>query len=359
MIKIEENDIEYLLKGLSFFATGGGGLPERGRKRLLKALDKGINIYNENEIDEDSYVLCTFYMGTASPDTDETRLKRKKFGFNDEIIENPIIEAVNEIEKFTGIDVSALISLETGAGATSGTVSAASILGKKAIDGDYAGRAVPEIYQTTPYLFKKSFIPMAAVDRFGNVTIIKEAKNVFSLERIGKMISESSYTSLGMAGILLPFREVKEIYIPNTISRALMVGRILSKENSLDELRSIVKYRILFRGKLVKREWIDNEGYMEGYHYFIGKGEYNNKSFKIWFRNENHIGFLDNNVVITSPDLITVLNERNEPLNNTSIHESEEVKIIGIVSDNKMRSKEAIDILGPRHFGFDFDYVPF
>ncbi len=362
MIIKNEKEIDFLIKGLSFFATGGGGLPERGRKRLLDAfrMSNYLEFLKPEELDGSMISACTFYMGSASPDTNEIILKRKRFEFEEIIHENPIIPAIKILENFLGEKIDAIISLETGAGTTAGSFSAASLSGKYFIDGDYVGRAIPEIYQSTPHIYGKNFTPMSAVDKFGNEMVIKNSRSVVSLERIGKMISESSYTSLGMAGIVLSIKDLRDIYIPGTVSRALEVGRILSGENPLKNLYGIIEYNLLFKGKLVRREWEDREGYMEGNHYFNGRGEFEGRTLRIWFRNENHLAWMDGELLASSPDLIVVLREDDLlPLNNTSMLENEKVIVLSLPADEKLKVQKGLDLLGPRHFSFDYDYTPF
>ena len=36
----------------------------------------------------------------------------------------------------------------------------------------------------------------------------------------------------------------------------------------------------------------------------------------------------------------------------------EEVVIVGVPAAPQWRSEKGIELMGPRHFGFDFDYVP-
>lgn len=359
MFYLNEKNIDDLIAGLSFFATGGGGIPERGKRRLLEAFGRNgkLKVVESDDLDDDMITLCTFYMGSASPDTPDIVEKRKNYGFRDEVVENPLVVAIREMEDFLGIHVDAIVALETGAGTTSGSMAAASTLGKMFVDGDYAGRAVPEIYQTTPYIYGKRFTPMVAVDRFGNTVILKESGNVFSLERIGKMLSESSFTSLGMAGILMLASEMREVLVGGTVSRALEVGGVLNstRDEFFTELRKKVRAYRVFQGRMVGREWRERDGYMEGFHTIAGDG----RIFRIWFRNENHIGILDGRIVITSPDLIVVLDSIDHfPLNNTTATEGIDVTVLGVPADEKMRHPRALEVLGPGHFGFTAEYRP-
>jgi len=61
------------------------------------------------------------------------------------------------------------------------------------VDGDYTGRAIPEIQKTTPYISGKALWPITSVDEWGNVVIIKDSVNYLMAERIGKLISAGAY----------------------------------------------------------------------------------------------------------------------------------------------------------------------
>lgn len=61
------------------------------------------------------------------------------------------------------------------------------------VDGDYTGRAIPEIQQTTPYIGGKILWPITNVDEWGNTAVIKKAVNYLMAERVGKLISAGAY----------------------------------------------------------------------------------------------------------------------------------------------------------------------
>ena len=60
-----------------------------------------------------------------------------------------------------------------------------------------------------------------------------------------------------------------------------------------------------------------------------------------------------------SPDIIEIIDAKSgEPITNTDIKEGDKVSVIGMKGDSIFRSPEGLKVLGPRHFGFDLDYVP-
>ncbi|GAG54738.1 unnamed protein product, partial [marine sediment metagenome] len=80
---------------------------------------------------------------------------------------------------------------------------------------------------------------------------------------------------------------------------------------------------------------------------------------KIWFKNENHISWLNGEPYVTSPDMIIVVDrESGEPFANSHIAEGHSVAVIGLRAVEQFRSPKGLDILGPPHFGFDIEYQP-
>jgi len=78
-----------------------------------------------------------------------------------------------------------------------------------------------------------------------------------------------------------------------------------------------------------------------------------------WFKNETHLSWLDGKLYATSPDIICTLNSRTgEPVTNPESKEGDQVSLMGYRSEDRFRSEEALQVLGPRHFGVEADYVP-
>ena len=59
-----------------------------------------------------------------------------------------LVRAVRELEKELGIEIAAIVPVELGGLNCPAPVDAAAQMGKKLVDGDLAGRAVPEVAQT-------------------------------------------------------------------------------------------------------------------------------------------------------------------------------------------------------------------
>ena len=112
-------------------------------------------------------------------------------------------------------------------------------------------------------------------------------------------------------------------------------------------------------GKVTGKDWEDREGYYWGTHTITGTGDFSGHEFKIWFKNENHISWFDDKPYVTSPDMLIVVDaETGEPYSNAQIEVGHQVAVVGLRAVEQFRSQKGINILGPRHFGFDIDYKP-
>ncbi|MEM0135324.1 MAG: DUF917 domain-containing protein, partial [Thermoplasmatales archaeon] len=345
---------------------GGGGSPENGLKKIQQDLENGRKILFKDikEIDDDSWTATTFHMGSAAPDTQEWKKDRESLGLIREIIERPLLTAIEELEHYTTMRIDTIVPIEVGGGNTSGPLDVAVRMGKNIVDGDYSARAVPEITQTSPHLHNKNLAPLSCVDLYGNFVFIKETTNNFLAERLGKLFSQAAHRSAGEAGILLNGKEMKKVIQPGTLSRAFTVGKEIGNANQKgsDPVKAAVESSngfLLFEGLVEKKEWEDRNGYLWGNHFIKGTDKFKGHHFKIWFKNENHVSWLDDEPYVTSPDIIEIIRKGDgDPITNASLTPGTKVAVIGIRANPIFRSEDGVNVLGPKHFGFDFNYKP-
>lgn len=361
-----DQEIQDFARGCTFMGTGGGGDPRDGIAWLKAARDEGKEIawVNHTEIQDDVWTVCPFLMGSIAPLTEETKKKMQRLGLTKDAYKSIQAESVRLLEEYMDVKVGAIVAIELGGSNTPGAVAAASRLGIPAVDGDYTGRAIPEIPQTTPYLNDLPLWPISSVDKYGNLAVIKESTGYEMAERIGKFIAAASFGLAGQAGFLFKGSDMKRVVIPGTLTKCLEIGRSIreSREAGRDPVKEIIKELdgwLLFEGEVSKKEWEDKEGYYWGTHTITGLDDFKEAEFKIWFKNENHVSWLNGKPYVTSPDMLIVVNrETGEPLANFDIAEGQHVAVIGLRAVEQFRSPKGLDILGPRHFGYEIDYTP-
>jgi len=364
-------DVEDLIRGLTLMGTGGGGRPDMGRDYLISHIEEGkaITLTPPEAIPDDAWTCSVFGMGSIAPQNRLSASERETLGYGDWVVTKPMVEAVRELEGYTGYRIEAIIPFELGAGNSTAPIDAALRLGVKAIDGDYAGRAIPELAQTTPAMHGYTFEPGAICDPWGNVLIVKRAASLAVAERIGKMISivtklPDIKAPCAHAGFLLKGREMKRLIISGWVSRSLETGRqirraLKDRRDPAMAAAEAIGGWVIFRGRVTRRGWESRDGYMFGITTIQGEGPDSGRTLKIWFKNENHVTWLDEAPFVTSPDLISVIDSRSgEPYTNTVLEEMMEVAVLGGRADEKYRNSKGLALLGPRYFGFDMDYVP-
>lgn len=366
-----EQEVRDFVRGCTFMGTGGGGLEENGVESLLSELRQGKEIgwIDVDDVADDAMTACPFLMGTIAPKTEELLKEMEGYGMNAETSLYPEKErtanSLQELEAYTGKKVEVAVPLELGGASSAACLAAASACGGiLVVDGDYTGRAIPEIPQTTPYLYDKKMWPLACCDEFGNTTIIKDAMNYRVVERLGKKISEGCFGLSGDTGFLMSGKDMKQVINRGTLSMCYRIGKMIREtyEKGGDPVAEVAKETgayILTRGTLTKKEDQDKEGYYWGFHTVTGEGNYAGSTVKVWFKNENHIAWKNDVPVVTSPDVIVVIDDNTGmPCTNPHLKEGQKVAVLGLRGVEAFRSEKGLNILSAKYFGWDIDYVP-
>ncbi len=355
------------VRGCTFYATGGGGLPENGIESLMSEInEKGfVQITDISEIPDDAVAVCPFLMGSIAPHDEATLKEMAGFGFIDGVNKEKarLAKAIQELEAYTGVKTTVVVPIELAGANTSGPISAGSSLGMMAVDGDYCGRAIPEILQITPYLYDRKWLPVASVDEWDNVCIIKKATNLRVVERIGKLISAGAYGLAGQAGFIMSGKELKETVIAGTLSKSYELGKFIreAQEAHLDHIPQKIAEKVggwvLAEGKRTDFEDEDRIGYYWGTTTIQSDA---GDEYKIWFKNENHVCWKNGEPFVSSPDLICVVDRHTgEPIPNPKMRQAQDVAIIVLPCDERLRQDKIKKVLDPQYFGFeDMSYVP-
>jgi hypothetical protein len=359
-------DCEDFVRGCLFMGTGGGGGVDWGMNMLRSALAEGLRLEWTDLTDiPDDALTCTAYgMGSIAPKGEETAKAIEALGLTDRLGDGAMAQAVRELGAYAGRPIDVIVPSELGAGNTPAPLVTATRLGVTCVDGDYAGRAIPDEMQGMPYLAGKHSHPMASVDRWGDVVIVKDTANPFMFERIGKMLSVAAHGTCYQAATLLPATEMKEIVVPGTLTKSLALGRAIreARESGGDSIAGAIAAtggHLLFEGRVSKKDWEDRDGYMFGTTTIEGSGRFAGHTLQVWFKNENHVTWLDGEPWICSPDLVVIADRKTgEGYTNTLIDAGAEVAVVGIRGLEAFRTERGLSCAGPRYFGFDIEYRP-
>ncbi|MBI1800206.1 MAG: DUF917 domain-containing protein [Chloroflexi bacterium] len=368
----DKRQVEDFVHGLTFLGTGGGGGPAvNGINSLMAELEAGRPVAwaDIDTLPDDVWTVTVAGMGgrppKEGPPADELQalgLVTEKYPFR-----TTLPAAVNELAAYKGVKISAVIPIELGSGNTPGPMVVANQLGIPTIDGDYAGRAIPELTNLKPEIFGVPIAPMAFVDKWGDIVLVRETASTEMADRIGRMLCLGAYSGVGIACYLLQVRDARRYMVSHTLSKSLMLGaaRRRALETGLEPVEPLARAAggwVLFRGEVAEAEWENRGGFMFGYgtHHLKGVGPDSGHTCKVWYKNEHHIMWIDGSPCVTSPDIIALVDAATgEALPNNVIAAGQHLAVIGTpVSDPAYRTDAGLAILAPKHFGFDIPYVP-
>ena len=360
-------DIEDFLTGVAFFGTGGGGDVKVGRDSLNDCLSKGLEMtaFSPEDIRDDQLFCVPCFVGSIAPKTPEVLAEMAFNGYGERKydFDGMLIEAIRRMETFAGRKADGLMVVEMGGSNSACAMAAAYKMGLPIVDGDQAGRAFPEASNGMFSVKGYSGFPMVFLDSWGSSVILTEASHEQAGERIGKFVSQAAYGEMATASTLRSGAVIKDVVVPNTLSRALSVGAAINRafEAGSDPglaAAAAVAGKMVSRGTLHSLMPEDAKGYYSGTYCITGLDD--GHEYKIWFKNENHILWVDGAVHTTSPDLISLINYgTGKPLLNTYLENGLDVGIVISKCTDKYKTPEGLAGFSPRSLGFDFDYVPY
>jgi len=352
----DERDLEDLVRGTTILGVGGGGDPKEGLELLKKALSHSgrIEIISLEEVPRDSVVVCPYYVGTIAPTAKCSKPIK---------IRDPMEVAFREMEKYLGKKIGAVVAGELGGSNTAVALYIGAKLGLPAVDGDLLGRAAPELHQCTVHIFDVPMYPSVIVTETGNLILVKEYGDIDDYESIARYLSVLAGRFAAVVDTPLSPELLSKSLIKGSITKCLEVGRAvrIARERGEDPVETVVRnlggWRI-FEGEVERYEWKDERGFLIGEAVIKGKGPWDGRTFKSWIKNEHIMAWRDGKPIVMPPDMIMFLREDGEPITNTELKEGDQVIVVAARAPEVWRCEKGLELFGPRHFGFDYDYVP-
>ncbi len=282
-------------------------------------------------------------------------------------IPNSSTRAIEALSKHTGKTFNAVVRIEA-AGATLSALMAAADLGVPMVDACLSGRARPEVQQQVPWLIGIQSTPAALVTRFGDTVILDKAVDDYRSEDLARAIAVASGGSASMAMNVMTGRDLKRGgAIRGAVSQAILLGRTAREAvaKGVDPVAALVKvsngYK-LFQGIVSKVDGKGDRGFTWWDVELTGTNAYAGHTYRIWIKNENNLTWLDGVPDAMAPDFIANLDPKTGDAHFGgelgSYKQGAEVVLIGWPSSPLWRTPKGIEVFGPRHFGFDLDYVP-
>lgn len=370
MKTLSKVDLEDYIVGAVILGCGGGGGAAGGMELVERAFEGGykFNLVDIDELKDDDMLCVISGVGGGVPQevrdkvapyakmferTPETRLKR-------------LLKTTEELSKFIGKGFISYLPSETGGGNGVMPMFLNAAEGKPSVDGDTCGRAKPEIGISLTHVAGIPMAPIAMVTPFDEVVIVKSAIDDYRGEDITRHVAVASGGGVTAARSSGTVKQFKNGIAPKQVSRCIKIGAAIRKarESGGDPREAFVKASgavKLFEGKVSAYEAEGRGGFNWGNWYISGKNEFKGQKLRVWYKNENLLSWLDEKPYVRSPDLICIVDSKTcEGLSNFmgTQHEGKDITVYGAKAIDRWRTPKGIDVFGPRHFGFDLDYVP-
>jgi DUF917 family protein len=353
MREIKPEDLEDIARGAAVLGTGGGGDPYIGKLMAQGTLRRrgNVNLLDPMELDDDDIVIPSAMMG--APTVMVEKIPRGE----------EIVNAFKALETYLGAKVRATMSCEAGGLNSTTPFTVAAELGIPLVDADMMGRAFPELQMCTPTLYGVKATPMAIADEKGNSAVINTVSNRWT-ETLARTLTIDMGCSAMIAIFPMTGKEVKETCVLNTISLLERIGRTIREARTrhadpVDAVRQATDGFLIWRGKVGDVERRTETGFARGEATIAGVDEYDGQSLRIAFQNEFLVAQTANQVLATTPDLITVLDdETGEPITTEGLRYGFRVSVLSMPGDRRWRTPEGLKVVGPGYFGYDIPYVP-
>lgn len=350
---IYPENLEDIALGAAVLGTGGGGDPYIGKLLAIQSIREygPVTLVSADEIPDDCLTAHAAMMG--APTVMVEKLPRGE----------EIVTAFLALQTYLGRRIDYVACAEAGGLNSTMPFTVAARLGLPLVDADGMGRAFPELQMVTPTMYGISATPLAMADEKGNSAIINTIDNHWT-ETVARSITIDMGCTAMIAGVSMSGRELKESMVHGTLTKCEEIGRTIreAQASHRDPIAAILEvtggFRV-FKGKVADLRRRTERGFARGEAKIQGIDEDEGSELVLHFQNEHLVAIRDGEIIVSVPDLLAVLDaETGMPITTEGLRYGFRVVVIGIPCDAKWRTPAGLELVGPRYFGYDIDYVP-
>lgn len=340
---LRENDIEALSIGCAILGSGGGGDPAYEVLMTKYEIEKHgpIEILSMEEIKDDDLIVPIAIMGAPLVGIEKLASGREFAS---------LIECIRKIKKGKIV----LVPAEIGGGNAFAPFLVAGKLQLPVLDADTLGRAFPELQMSACNLMNISSSPAFIADSKGNVVMI-EATDAHSLEYLARQLTVAMGSSAAIAIYLMSGKEAKETLVRGTISQSILLGKTILEAKGKKPIQKLLEISggvQLGNGMITDIEQEIIDGFLKGK--VVIKGD---EEIQMHFQNEYLVAYKEGRPVASTPDIIMLLDsESATPITSEALKFGSRVTLIALAAPPIWQTKEGLELVGPRYFGYSFDY---
>ncbi|GGH46936.1 DUF917 domain-containing protein [Microbacterium album] len=346
---VTADDIPALAVGAAVFGTGGGGAVHTVRYAAQYALEEHgpVPLLSVSDLTDDDLVISMSGVGAPFAGIEMLPADHQPETLRD------------EVEILAGRPVTAVLATEIGGSNGVGPAAWAARLGVALLDADTMGRAFPEATMTSTNVAGLPRGPVVMSDVVGNVSVLRTVSPGWLERHVRANVVASGAIALGAS--YLTASDARGALIEGSVSRAISVGRrLLGSTDPVDDLADELGARVLVAGKVIDVERRNEGGFTRGSVTIAGVGEDRDRLVRVEIQNENLVVLEDGRVLVSVPDLITIVDsETGEAISTELLRFGQRVSVLAWACDPLWRTPRGLELTGPRAFGYEIDYTPF
>ncbi|BDR61038.1 DUF917 domain-containing protein [Lactobacillus xylocopicola] len=353
--QITIKDVKQIAIGAALLGSGGGGNPFIGELMAISAIKKHgpVTLLTPDEFPDDEIFVSASNIGAPA-------VSMEKFPNG-----NEFINAFEIFEQYYNKKIYGTFPIEAGGINSMMPLVAAAKMGLPIADADGMGRAFPELQMSTFVLAGHSVTPMVLSDERGNTSLLNTPDS-FWAERIGRDFTVQVGATSSSASDPVTGKELRSAGVLNIISLSQNIGQLIQHTNDYVSVNSALTALLklthgykLMTAKIVDISHTTSGGFNFGEIILSGLNENEGQTGKISFQNENIIMQLDEQILATVPDLITMVDmDTLQPITNEEVRYGKRIMVLGLPANEKWRTAAGISLVGPRYFKYDVDYIP-
>ena len=351
---VQAADMEDIATGGAILGTGGGGDPYVGKLMAQQAILKygPAKIIDVTELPDDALVVPVCMMGAPTVMTE-------KLPQGDELM-----NAFRALEQVLGRKIDAVLCGEAGGVNSTTPFVVAAAAGLPLIDGDGMGRAYPELQMVTFTLHGVSATPMVLCDDKGNSLVLNTVSNAWT-ERLARAATVEMGGSALLAFYAMDGATAKKAVVRGTLTLCADLGRTLREARSAHQdpvqaVAAMLGAEVIFHGRIKDIDRRTEGGFARGTARFDGMEGWRGHTLRLDFQNEFLMAERDGKIIVTTPDLITLLEaESGLPVTADSLRYGLRLVALAFQATEQWRTPQGITLVGPRYFGYEMDYSPF
>lgn len=339
-----------LARGCAILATGGGGDPHIGLLQALQATAEHgpARLIDLAELADDALVMPCGIIGAPT-----VHIEKIENGDEGERLRA-------QLEQITGRRVAAVMPSEIGGSNGLLPVAWAARMGLPVADADGMGRAFPEVPMMTMDLAGISPSPGVMTDERGNLIVFRALSGNW-MERLERAAAVEFGGAAAATEYTLTAAQARDATVRGSVSLAIRIGEALTMAEG-EPVASVIAATGAFRlvtGKVSDVERRTTRGFVRGSVVIEGLADDGGRLIRLELQNENLVALEQGQVLASVPDLITVLDaETADAIATERVRYGQQVTVIAMPCNPVWRTGRGLAAVGPRAFGYDFDYRP-